>query len=113
MISLKFFYRIIYILSNLIVIPATFVPKIDLISNISFAISFFLLLRTNISFLIIISILFIIKNNANYRFNLSLRQKGVEKSKSDNECVYLFAWCTLLRYALIITAFKEVFLLFQ
>ena len=32
---------------------------------------------------------------------LLLKIKGEEVSKSDNECVYLYAWCTLLRYLLI------------
>ena len=100
--------RFIYIFSNLLVIPATFLPKIDFISNLSFLISFLFLLRSNIFLALVVCIIFIIKNNANYRFELLLKIKGKEISKSDNECVYLFAWCTLLRYFLIGMASKEI-----
>ncbi len=34
--------------------------------------------------------------------------KGEEVSKSDNECVYIYAWCTLLRYLLIGIAVNQV-----
>ena len=104
--------RIIYILSNLLVLPAILIPNIDFISNISFFIAFSFLIKTNLFLLFIISIVFIIKNNTNYRFNLLLKFKGDEVSKSDSECVYLYAWCTLLRYFLIGVAVNQIVLLF-
>ncbi len=105
--------RVIYILSNLFVLPATFVPFFDFISNISFFIAFILLMNSNLLLLLALSIVFIIKNNANYRFNLLLKSKGEEISKSDYECVYLYAWCTLLRYSLIGLAINQIFLFFK
>ena len=102
--------RFIYILSNLFVLPAIFIPSIDLISNISFIINVIFFFNSNIFLLLILSTIFIIKNNSNYRFNLLLKQKGEEQSKSDYECVYLFAWCTLLRYLLIGFAINRIFL---
>ena len=105
--------RFIYVLSNLFVLPAAFIPGFELLSNLSFLVSFFLLVKTNILLLLVTCILFIIKNNANYRFNLLLKLKGVELSKSDNECVYLYAWCTLLRYSLIIIAFNQLVIKFK
>ena len=105
--------RVIYILSNLLVLPAIFVPSIDLIANISFIISLILLVNTNVLLSIALSVALIIKNNANYRFNLLLKQKGEELSKSDYECVYLYAWCTLLRYFLIGIAINRIFLFFK
>ena len=60
------------------------------------------LLNKNIFLLIAICIILIIKNNSNYRFNLLIKVKGKVVSKSDDECVYLYAWCTLLRYFLIL-----------
>ncbi len=85
--------RVVYILSNLFVIPATFIPFFDLISNISFIIAFILLVKNNIFLLLVLCIVMILKNNSNYRFNLLLKLKGEELSKSDYECVYLYAWC--------------------
>ena len=67
-------------------------------------------MNSNILAILALSTVFIIKNNSNYRFNLLLKQKGEEQSKSDYECVYLFAWCTLLRYFLIGLAFNRIFL---
>ena len=93
----------------MLVIPASFIPCFDLLSNLSFLISFLFLFKSNQLLLILISIVFIIKNNTNYRFNLLLKLKGEELSKSDNECVYLYAWCTLLRYFLIGIAINEVY----
>ena len=104
--------RAIYILSNLFVLPAIFLPFIDLLSNISFLIGFILLLKKNILLSLALSVLIIIKNNSSYRFNLLLMQKGKELSKSDYECVYLFAWCTFLRYLLIGFAVNQIFLFF-
>ena len=104
--------RVIYILSNLLVLPATFIPSIDLISNISFIIAFILLLNTNLLLLLALCITLIIKSNSNYRFNLLLKHKGEELSKSDYECVYLYAWCTLLRYFLIGLALNRIVLFF-
>ena len=111
----KMFYklihnRVLYILSNLLVLPTILIPSIDLISNISFVIIFLYFLNSNIFLLLAVSTVFIIKNNSNYRFNLLLKQKGAEQSKSDYECVYLFAWCTLLRYFLIGFAVNRIFL---
>ena len=103
--------RFIYVLSNLLVIPAIAIPNIDFLSNISFIISIFFLVKTNIYLTLGICLILIVKNNANYRFNLLLEVKGLEISKSDYECVYLYAWCTLLRYILIAVAFYQVFLL--
>ena len=108
MFSLSNLNRIVYILSNLLVIPATLIPHIDFISNLAFAISFCFLLQKNVFLLITISVILIIKNNSNYRFNLLLKQKGNEISKSDDECVYSYAWCTLLRYLLIGIAINEI-----
>ena len=102
--------RVIYILSNLLVLPATFFPFIDLISNISFIVSLLLLYNTNIILSFALCVLIIVKNNSNYRFNILLKIKGEELSKSDYECVYLYAWCTLLRYLLIALAANQIFL---
>ncbi len=104
--------RLIYIFSNLLVIPATFIPAIDLLSNISFIVIIFLLFKTNLLLLLIACMVFILKNNANYRFNLLLKIKGDELSKSDSQCVYLYAWCTLLRYFLLGIAANQLYLLF-
>ena len=105
--------RFIYILSNLFVLPAAFIPFIDLISNISFIISFLFLVKTNIVLALVLFLIFIVKNNSNYRFNLLLKVKGNELSKSDPQCVYLYAWCTLLRYLLISLAARQIFLFFK
>ena len=105
--------RVIYILSNLLVIPAVIVPSFDLISNISFVIIFLSFLNSNIFLLLVLSTVFIIKNNSNYRFNLLIKQKGKEKSKTDYECVYLFAWCTSLRYFLIGFAINRIYIFLQ
>ena len=104
--------RFIYILSNLIILPAEVIPSIDLLANLSFIAAFVLLVKTNILLLLAVFVVFIIKNNSNYRFNLLLRLKGEELSKSDYECVYLYAWCTLLRYCLIGVAVNQIFLIF-
>ena len=112
MFSCLFRSRFIYILSNLIVIPAMLIPSIDFLANLSFVVSIFLLVEKNISLLLVAFIALIIKNNSNYRFNLLLKLKGEEVSKSDEECVYLYAWCTLLRYFLIGTAANQIFLFF-
>ena len=105
--------RVVYILSNLLVLPATFIPFFDLISNISFIIAFMLLVNHNIFLSLVVCIVMILKNNSNYRFNHLLRLKGEEVSKSDYECVYLYAWCTLLRYSLIVLAANQIFLSFK
>ncbi len=105
--------RVIYIFANLLVLPATFVPFIDLISNISFLVAFFLLVKTNLLLLLALCVTIIVKNNSNYRFNLLLKLKGVEISKSDYECVYLYAWCTLLRYFIIGLAANQIFIFFK
>ncbi len=104
--------KIIYILSNLLVLPATFIPFIDSISNISFIFSLILFSRTNLLQLLVLAIIFVLKNNSNYRFNLLIKIKGEELSKSDYECVYLYAWCTLLRYFLIGFAANQIVLFF-
>ncbi len=103
--------RFIYILSNLLVLPATVIPFFDLISNISFIVAFIILFNKNLILLLTLCALIIVKNNANYRFYLLLKKKGEEVSKSDYECVYLFAWCTLLRYLLIGIATYQIYLL--
>ena len=105
--------RVIYILSNLLVLPAALIPSIDLISNISFTIAFILFVNSNLLISLALCVALIIKNNSNYRVNLSLGQKGEELSKSDYECVYLYAWCTLLRYFLIGLAVNRLFLFFK
>ena len=105
--------KFIYILSNLLVIPATIIPGIDFLSNISFIVACFLLVKSNVLLLLAIAVLFLIKNNSNYRFNLLLKLKGEEVSKSDYECVYSYAWCTLLRYFLIGIAANQIFLSFK
>ncbi len=107
------FSKVIYILSNFLVLPAVFIPSIDLISNISFIFAFSFLVRTNALLSLALCISFIVKNNSNYRFNLLLKQKGEELSKSDYECVYLYAWCTLLRYFLIGLAVNQIVLFFK
>tara|TARA_Y100001968_G_scaffold149338_1_gene136568 strand:+ start:1207 stop:1536 length:330 start_codon:yes stop_codon:yes gene_type:complete len=101
--------KVIYILSNLFVLPATFIPYFDFISNISFIVSAIFLINKNVLLLLVSGFVFIIKNNSNYRFNILLKLKGEELSKSDYECVYLYAWCTLLRYFLIGLAAVQVF----
>ncbi len=106
------FSKLIYILSNLLVLPAIVIPRIDLLSNFSFIVSFYLLVRTNLLLSFAVCLFLILKNNANYRFKLLLKVKGKEISKSDYECVYLYAWCTLLRYFLIGIAVNQVFNLF-
>ena len=105
--------RVVYILSNLLVLPATFIPFFDLISNISFVLSFVLFINKNILLSLVLFVIFVLKNNSNYRFNLLLKLKGEELSKSDHECVYLYAWCTLLRYSLIGLAANQIFLIFS
>ncbi len=102
--------RVVYILSNLFVLPATFIPFFDFISNISFVVTFVLLINTNLLLLLTLCTVFIIKNNSNYRFQILLKLKGEEISKSDYDCVYLYAWCTLLRYSLIGLAVNQIFL---
>ena len=105
--------RVVYILSNLLVLPATFIPFFDFISNISFIVAFILLINKNLLLLLSLCIVFTIKNNSNYRFNLLLKLKGEDISKSDYECVYLYAWCTLLRYSLIGIAANQIFVFFK
>ena len=105
--------RVIYIFSNLLVMPATLIPSIDLLSNFSFFVAFFLLVKTNLFLLLASCVVLILKNNSNYRFNLLLKRKGKELSKSDYDCVYLYAWCTLLRYFLIGTAANQLILFFE
>ena len=105
--------RVVYIFSNLLVLPATLIPSIDLISNISFFIAFIFFLNSNVFLSLVLCAALIIKNNSNYRFNLLLRHKGEEVSKTDYECVYLYAWCTLLRYFLIGLAVNRVIIFFE
>ena len=105
--------RIIYVISNLLVLPAIFIPNIDFLANLSFFVSVLLLLKQNLLQVLVICLFFIVKNNANYRFNILLKIKGKELSKSDYECVYLYAWCTLLRYFLLAIAANQIFLLFK
>ena len=105
--------RFIYILSNLLVLPAIFIPNIDLLANFSFFIAIFFLVKINLFLLLPLCFVFIIKNNSNYRFNLLLKDKGEEFSKSDYECVYLYAWCTLLRYFLVGIAVNQMFIFFK
>tara|TARA_Y100001968_G_scaffold83910_1_gene74969 strand:- start:987 stop:1328 length:342 start_codon:yes stop_codon:yes gene_type:complete len=107
------FGKILYILSNLLVLPAIFIPYIDLLSNLSFLFAFLSLAKINLLLALALSLVFVLKNNSNYRFNLLLKSKGDEISKSDYECVYLYAWCTLLRYFLILMALNQLFLLIQ
>ena len=104
--------RIIYIISNLLVLPAILIPFFDLISNIFFIVAFILLFKQNLLILLALCFVFILKNNSNYRFNLLLKQKGEELSKSDYECVYLYAWCTFLRYIIIGLAVHQILLFF-
>ena len=102
--------RIIYVLSNLLVIPASLIPNFDFCSNIAFLIAVLLLQKSNLLLSLFICMIFVFKNNANYRFCILLKQKGIELSKSDSECVYFYAWCTLLRYFLIGIAFNQILL---
>ncbi len=101
--------KLIYIFSNIFVLPTLFIPNIDFLSNLSFIVIIFLLFKANYFLSLLIGFLLILKNNANYRFNLLLKVKGEELSKSDYECVYLYAWCTLLRYSLIGISVNQVF----
>ena len=105
--------RVVYTLSNLFVLPAVIIPYFDFISNVSFVVSLTLLINTSFIKTLILCIVFINKNNSNYRFNLMLIRKGDELSKSDYECVYLYAWCTLLRYFLIVLAVNQIFLFYK
>ncbi len=102
--------RFIYLFSNLIVLPAIFIPNIDFLANLSFVVAFLFLLKTNVLLLLAVCMVLIIKNNSNYRFTLLLKLKGEDLSKSDYECVHLYAWCTLLRYFLIGIAANQIFL---
>ncbi len=111
--NLHNYRKIIYIFSNLIVLPAILIPSIDFIANLSFIFTLLLIGKTNIILSVVVSIIFIIKNNSNYRFNLLLKLKGPELSKSDYQCVYLYAWCTSLRYFLIGFALNQFFLLIE
>ena len=104
--------RFIYIISNLLVLPAKLIPGFELLSNFSFVVAFLFLVKANLFLLLILCFIFIIKNNSNYRFNLLLKLKGEELSKSDYECVYLYAWCTLLRYFIIGIAVNQMVLFF-
>ena len=105
--------RFIYIISNLLVLPAELIPRFDFLSNFSFVVGFLFLVNANLLLLILFCIIFIIKNNANYRFKLLLKIKGEELSKSDYECVYLYAWCTLLRYFIVGIAVNQMVLFFK
>ncbi len=105
--------RAIYIFSNLLVIPAIIIPRIDFLANLAFIVSIPLLLKTNVLLLLAVIFVFVVKNNSDYRFNLLLKNKGKEVSKSDYECVYLYAWCTLLRYFLIGIAVNHLLLFFK
>ena len=102
--------KFIYILSNLIVLPASIIPNIECLANLSFIVAFFSLVQFDVLLSLLTLVIFIVKNNSNYRFNLLLEAKGVELSKSDDECVYLYAWCTLLRYLLIGIALNQIFI---
>jgi len=102
--------RVIYILSNLLVIPATFIPNIDFLANLSFIVAFYFLVKSNLLLLLLSCVVLLIKNNSNYRFNLLLKRKGEELSRSDPECVYFYAWCTFLRYFLIGIAANQIFI---
>ena len=113
MLSYLKYNKVIYSISNLLVLPAVFIPNIDFLANLSFIFAFILLVKTNTLLSLALCLLLIIKNNSNYRFNLLLKLKGVELSKSDYECVYLYAWCTLLRYFLIGIAVNQIFLFFR
>ena len=105
--------RVVYILSNLLVLPATFIPFFDFMSNFSFFVAFISLVNKNVLLSLVLCIVFILKNNSNYRFNLLLKLKGEELSKSDYGCVYLYAWCTFLRYILIGIAVNQILLSFN
>ena len=89
------------------------IPSIDFLANLSFIVSIVLLVKNNLSLLLVAFITLILKNNSNYRFNLLLKLKGKEISKSDYECVYLYAWCTLLRYFLVGIAANQVVILLK
>ena len=104
--------RVIYVVSNLLVLPAILIPSIDFISNISFIIGLTLSINTNVLISLVLCVVLIIKNNSNYRFSLLLKQKGEELSKADYECVYLYAWCTLLRYLLVGLSVNQILLFF-
>tara|TARA_B100000579_G_C22316875_1_gene614180 strand:- start:143 stop:484 length:342 start_codon:yes stop_codon:yes gene_type:complete len=105
--------RFVYILSNLLVLPANVIPFFDFISNISFIVAFVLFINTSSLQTLALCILFIIKNNSNYRFHILLKRKGEELSKSDYECVFLYAWCTILRYSLIGLAANQIYFIFK
>ena len=107
------FKRLIYIVSNIIVIPAFLLPHFELFSNISFVVAFSLYISNSFVYSIILLILLILKNNANYRFRLLLKEKGPEDSKSDIECVYLYAWCTILRYFLVGITVNRMIIVFS
>ncbi len=102
--------KYIYCFSNLLVLPAIIIPQFDLLANAAFIVSFLFLIKKNLLLLLAVCSILVVKNNSNYRFNILLKHKGVEVSKSDYECVYLYAWCTLLRYFLIGIAGNQIFL---
>ena len=110
---LAYLKKLIYILSNIIVIPASLIPHFEVYSNISFVVGFTLYISHDVRFSLILLALLILKNNANYRFSLLLKEKGPEESKSDTECVHLYAWCTILRYLLVAIAANNLILVFN
>ena len=113
MLSSLIYNRFIYVFSNLLVIPATVIPAFDSLANLSFIVSFVLLLKTKELLLFAVCVVFIMKNNASYRFNILVERKGEESSKSDYDCVYLYAWCTLLRYLLVAIGLSQIFSFFE
>ena len=113
MLSSLIYNRFIYVFSNLLVIPATVIPAFDSLANLAFIVSFVLLLKTKELLLFVVCVVFIIKNNSNYRFNILIERKAEESSKSDYDCVYLYAWCTLLRYFLIGIATNQIVLVLK
>ena len=66
--SITKFYGLIFFiekLSNLLVLPATCIPFIDLISNIFFLVAFIYVVKTNILISLALCVVFIHKNNYN------------------------------------------------
>ena len=96
--------NMLYVLANLIAIPAKLIPFFDFPVNISAFISLYYFLDQNnlIAIILLVSI-FTFKNNAGYRFKLLINQIGIEKAKANSQCVYLYAWYSALRYTLILS----------
>ena len=97
---------IIYTIANLLAIPGRVIPYIDLITNLIFLFGFIIFYRTGQWYYIVsLIILFFARNNANYRFLLRSKIIGDKSTMSDEICVYIYAWASILRYSILSLVF--------